>query len=280
MMYADDAVIITHGKDDISVGSKLTNALSRVQVWLRDSCLMLNTKKTVCMVFSKKSTKLDRSHVFLEGVELELVPHFKYLGVITDSNLTFKKHIKKVSSTVKFSIQNFKHIRPFISTEAAKAYLHCMILSHLEYCSIVWSCTGSTAITPLEQLYKKAIKVFDKKPQSHHHCRVLEKYNLFSFENFQIFKRICLIYRSLHGLAPPPLGEFVKRRNSQLCTRAASRGDCEAPFRKSPLCSNTWSIKGCDAWNKLPVAIRDSPTFSAFKSQAKTWLKNSQNCSH
>lgn len=163
---------------------------------------------------------VDRSHVFLEGVELELVPHFKYLGVITDSNLTFKKHIKKVSSTVKFSIQNFKHIRPFISTEAAKVYLHCMILSHLEYCSIVWSCTGSTAITPLEQLYKKAIKVFDKKPQSHHHCRVLEKYNLFSFENFQIFKRICLIYRSLHGLAPPPLGEFVKRRNSQLCTRA------------------------------------------------------------
>lgn len=42
LMYADDAAIITHGKDAISVASKLTNALSRVKVWLRDSCLVLN----------------------------------------------------------------------------------------------------------------------------------------------------------------------------------------------------------------------------------------------
>lgn len=133
-MVPFDAAIVTHGKDTIS--SKLTNALSRVQVWLGDLCLiMLNTKKTVSVVFSKQSTKLSRwLFHFLEGVELVLAPHFKILGVALDSELTFKKHIKKVSNTIKFSILNF------ITTEAAKSYLHCMVLSHLElliHCLVV-----------------------------------------------------------------------------------------------------------------------------------------------
>ncbi len=155
-----------------------------------------------------------------------------------------------------------------------------MVLSHLEYCSTVWSFTGSTVLKPLEQLYKKAIKVFDKKPQSYHHCKILEKYHFLSFDNFRTFKSTCLIYKCLHGLAPPPLGEFIKRRNSQLCTRATTRGDCEVQFRKSVLAQITWSIKGCASWNKLPLVIRESPTFAAFKSQLKTWLKSNQNCLH
>ena len=51
------------------------------------------------MMFSKQPVKIDGSNVFLNGAEIELVSHFKCLGVILDSNLTFKKHIKKVSNT-------------------------------------------------------------------------------------------------------------------------------------------------------------------------------------
>lgn len=51
-MYADDAVIYTQAKTIQQAAADLTAALFYVHDWLKDSCLMLNTRKTVCMYFS------------------------------------------------------------------------------------------------------------------------------------------------------------------------------------------------------------------------------------
>ena len=61
-------------------------------------------------------------------------------------------HIKKVSNTIKFNLQHFKQIRPFLTVNAAKSYLHCMILSHIEYCFTNWSFACATNLKPIEQL--------------------------------------------------------------------------------------------------------------------------------
>ena len=51
-MYADDTVLYVHGKNKQQTVTKLTAALVHVSDWLTNSCLHLNTNKTVCMYFS------------------------------------------------------------------------------------------------------------------------------------------------------------------------------------------------------------------------------------
>jgi len=156
-----------------------------------------------------------------------------------------------------------------------------MILSHIEYCFTNWSFAGTTVIKPIEQLFKRAIKVFDKKTNSYHHCVILEKYNLLNFESFRNFKSACFVYKCLNDLAPPPLKEFIHRkRDSGHGTRSVHRGDCEVYGRKTTFSQNVLSIKGCQYWNELPVTLREIPTFTAFKGQLKQWLKNNQSCDH
>jgi len=46
-MYADDAVIFNHGKYKKIIATNLTNSQTKVQNWLNQICLTLNTKKTV-----------------------------------------------------------------------------------------------------------------------------------------------------------------------------------------------------------------------------------------
>ena len=280
-MYADDAVILTHGKSYAEVSTVLTSVLTSVQDWLTDSCLLLNAKKTVCMAFSKRPVVMESSNVFLGGEELELVSEFKYLGVMLDSTLTFKKHVKKVTNTIKFNLQNFKQIRPFLTVSAAKSYLQCMILSHIEYCFTNWSCTGVTTLKPIEQLYKSALKVFDRKPHSYHHCNILQRYRFLSFANFKVFKQVSIIYKTLNGLCPPPLKEFIKRKPDRgLNTRAITRGDCEVPYRVTAFGKNTLSVQGCSIWNDLPLLIRDCLSFPSFKFNLKEWLLDNQTCDH
>ena len=47
------------------------------------------------MFFSKKSSNAQPPDVFIEGEKVTAVSDFKYLGIILDSNLTFKKQVKK-----------------------------------------------------------------------------------------------------------------------------------------------------------------------------------------
>jgi len=93
-LYADDAVIFTHGKNYLDIASQLTSVMAHIDDWLNKSCLHLNTKKTFCMAFTKQSMKVSHSNVFFRGQELDIVNEFKYLGVIFDSTLTFKCHVK------------------------------------------------------------------------------------------------------------------------------------------------------------------------------------------
>lgn len=69
-------------------------------------------------------------------------------------------------------------------TDAAKLFMHAMILSHFSYCSTTWSPTSLTLMQPLLSLYKQTLKVMDKKTNSHHYCNIFRKHKLLTFENF------------------------------------------------------------------------------------------------
>lgn len=157
-----------------------------------------------------------------------------------------------------------------------------MIFSHIEYCITNWSMTNTTTLKAKESLFKKALKVFDRKSLSFHHCLILQKYNILSFANFIKFKLACSIYKVLNGLAPPPLGEFIitKTSTSGRVTRASTRGDCVIPYRRTTFSQQVLSVKGSEIWNNIPAAIRDSNTFNTFKTNLKRWLKRNQICDH
>ncbi len=166
-----------------------------------------------------------------------------------------------------------------MSDAAALMFLHAMIFSHLSYCVTSWSMSGSTILKPVESLYKKALKTLDKKPLSYHHCNILEKYDLLSFDNFCKFSYICLVYKVLHGLAPPQLQEFIKYRQTRV-TRAVLNRDVEVPFRKTTFSHNALSIRGSALWNKIPPSIRECPSLATFKNHVKAWLRAGQTCNH
>ena len=201
------------------------------------------------MHFAIRRNNTPPPDIFVKGQRVEVVQEFKYLGIILDSNLTFKKQIKKTVGSVKRNLRQFRFIRDQLSSEAAKLYLHSFILSHLAYCVTSWSQAVKTAIKPLSTLYKQALKVLDKKPNSYHHCEVIKKHDLLTFENSLIMANLCLLYRILNGLVPPPLNKFVTRNTGGRATRASTRGDCSIAYRATKFSQLAFSIKAAGLWN-------------------------------
>lgn len=160
-MYADDTVLYVHGKNKQQAANILTEVLVHVSDWLSNSYLHLNISKTVCMYFSQKPTVIPHPDVFVKGEKLKVVSDFKYLGIILDSQLTFQKHAKKVAKIIQFNLANFRHIRPCLTIEAAKLFMHSMTFSHITYCFTSWSQASTTVLKSIESLYKQTLEIFD-----------------------------------------------------------------------------------------------------------------------
>lgn len=183
-MYADDTVVYAFGKNVSQVAEKLTTSMDNITAWLKRSCLQLNTSKTVAMFFTNSLKNFSvEPDIFVSGERLQIVSEYKYLGVIFDSKLSFTSHVKRVCNRIKFNLSNFRHIHHQMSTQAAKMYMHSMILSHVTYCLPIWSHASVTSLKPLQSLYKRTVKILDKKPIVSHHCPILQKHRLLSWEN-------------------------------------------------------------------------------------------------
>ena len=144
-----------------------------------------------------------------------------------------------------------------------------------------WSQTNLTTLKPIESLYKQTLKTLDQKPNRYHHCHIVQKYSLFNFDSFKYFSDACLMFKVLNGLAPPPMNQFIERRDSGgRITRATSRGDCDVPFRRSVFGKTVFSVRASHHWNSLPLEIRETTTYSTFKFNLKRWLKSNQICNH
>lgn len=63
VMYADDTVQYTHGKNAIEITTKLTKEMENVAKWLNDSCLTLNVGKTVTMHFTNRNKLRDCPYI-------------------------------------------------------------------------------------------------------------------------------------------------------------------------------------------------------------------------
>jgi hypothetical protein len=92
--YADDICLLTVGKFPNTVSGLMQWALSTVEIWCSKVRLSVNPGKTELVAFIRKRKLQGFFEPQLSGVKLSLSGSVKYLGVIVDSQLTWKEHVE------------------------------------------------------------------------------------------------------------------------------------------------------------------------------------------
>ena len=100
--------------------------------------LVLNFSKSKSIVFGTNHSLNPKPqlNLVINHVEVEVT---KLLGVTLDCKLSWSKHIDTIVAKMGRNMSIIKRCSAFLTTLSTRQVLQALVLSHLDYCSVVWS---------------------------------------------------------------------------------------------------------------------------------------------
>ena len=270
-LYADDTVLFAHDKDKNAAHARLQEMLDNFVEWSEMNALTINIQKTKFMTFGTRS-KVKRAKdlkVVINGVQIQQVPSFKYLGFTLDSVLSFTNHITALLNIVTHKMYILGKIRRFITEYAAIRIYKAMILPYFDYADIIYDKANQGYLDKLQRVQNRCLKICmltNIKTDTdlvHSHTKVskLENRRKVHLRNFM----------------------FQRKSNADLLdaivvgTRARDAPLFKTEFPRYEAYKRSVLYNGATEWNSLSAEIRNVDQFLPFKFMQKKWLVNTIN---
>jgi exonuclease III len=195
-LYADDAAFCYHAVDYEQLHDKMKADLETLESFLSSINFAMSIKKTKFMIFQlqirnstaknsratfrtfldkKKSRRKTKkppllirrpkpsppkpfSEIRFNNKTIERVQSFTYLGLVLDSNLSWKPHIENVIKKVAPFTGLLRKVRFFVYKPMLMQLYYAFIHSRFTYCLPIWSAASKSLLEKVQRLQNKAIK--------------------------------------------------------------------------------------------------------------------------
>ena len=143
-LFADDTNIFYQSTNLDSLQRILNKELKKLSLWLNANRLALNISKTNFVIFASKNKPLKNVTLLLNKIAIIEKDCIKYLGVLTDQQLTFKNHINSVVKKISRTTGLMYRIRQYTNDKALALIYNSLIYPFLLYAVPVWGNTNHT----------------------------------------------------------------------------------------------------------------------------------------
>ena len=186
-------------------------------------------------------------------------------------NLSWSRHVSdtavKAQRSLGFLRRNFKHC----SRQVKAATYTSVVRPVLEYASPVWDPYHQADIKALEQVQRRAARYVYNDYTSRTPGCVTDMINELGWESLQDrrqISRLCLLYKSHHGLVDIDKTAYLKPGDSR--TRSHT-GFCQEHI-KNEVYYNSFFPRTIREWNRLPNSLTSSTTVDGFRASLYTRL--------
>ena len=134
LMFADNTNLFYSNMDINTAFLKVNNELRKINEWFISNKLSLNVKKTKYSFFHKPSKKDDIPLVLPKlniNSEIARTESIKFLGVLSDENLSWKTHIKYIENKISKNIGILFKARPFLNKKSLSSLYYSYIHSYI-----------------------------------------------------------------------------------------------------------------------------------------------------
>ena len=190
-VYADDTSLFSSGDNLRELIDKTETEFKRVYLWFCTNRLMLNVKKTTCVIFNpiNKATSNLSPYIRLINNDIPISNYAKFLGVIIDKNLTWYDHIHYIYGKISKGVGILSKLKYMLPMGILKLIYKAIISPYISYCNIVWGGTYSSRLNSIRVLQNRAIRIISGNDESLHTPQLYYMtncLNLFDIHKFQV----------------------------------------------------------------------------------------------
>ena len=211
----------------------------------------------------------------LNGVTLEAVNVYKYLGFHLDDRLTYAHHVAYVKSRILPYIAMLKRLRSLIPESLSLSAYYAYVHSHLSHMVAVWGFSYEYLMEQVQVLQNRAIRFVFWKDYNQNGLpteEIYQKYSILKVRQLLKYDAIMNIYKMSPGLL---------RLNKDLMTFDQIHGygtryrtDFVLPLTRTSAAQRSLFSRGLAWFNSLPPQLKLQPSFLSFKRSLKTFIMN------
>lgn len=279
-LYADDfqLYVSTSVEQIAEAVERLNSELNVVCGWSKDHGLLVNASKSQIIVIgnSRQISKLDYPSlppVIFDGSALPYSHTVKNLGIIMDSNLSWKPQVSAVSKKVFGAYGSLKRWKNLLPVKTKILLANTLLLPILDYADACYLDLNEDLLNKLERLQNLCIRFIFGLRKYDHVSEYRKKLNWLPIRHRRNLHVLSILFATLfHPWSPPYLKDqfkffssFERDRGLRSCydfklitTKHNTHGYAES-----------FTVKAASLWNALPVEIRRSKSLAIFKNRVK-----------
>ena len=209
-LFADDMLLykIIKSQQDLD---QLQSDVNRIQDWVSFNHLTFNPTKCKSMFISRKRNSIQPLSLHLNGVPLEQVESFKYLGVFLSSDMSWSTHIDSVCSKARKLVGLlYRRFSAEVDSHSLLEMYKLLVRPHLEYAAPVWSPHLIKDTNNLENVQKFALRMCHKNWDAGYQ-ELLDLSTLPTLENRRLYLKLCTLYKIIYGYFYFPPNVFIPK---------------------------------------------------------------------
>ena len=277
--FADDTNLINISDSLKKMAKQMNLDLRFLSQWLNANKISLNASKTEYIIFKnpRKSTDYD-FRLSINGKRLHPSTSIKYLGILLDSDLSWKSQINNVAAKLKRANGALAKIRHFVPTPVLRLVYYAIFHSHLQYCCQVWGQPNSVLLNRIGTLQNCAMKLMAFKSPRDSANELYANLSVLKFSDMVHLQNVLFLDKLSRDEMPEPIKRiFAVDFAHALPTRAENTGLLNLPIVETT-CFGKKSIRfnAVSSWNyiqsMLPIKLSE---FEHIKSDLRKCLLTS-----
>ena len=277
--YADDTQLYLSCSP-----STLTQNLSQLEKCINDirhfflaHQLKINDNKTEFLIIgsTQQLNKVNMDLISLRVGQDTITPSdkVKNLGVIFDSQLSFKHHINNITRKSYYHLTRIRQIKKYITPKISESLIHSLVSSNLDYCNSLLYNTPNLRLKKLQQVQNCSARILTGTPKFSHITPVLRNLHWLPVRHRIEYKLLLQTYKILNCKFPEYLQNLISRNRPARHLRSINQDRLYVPKTKTILIgSRSFSFSSPTLWNSLPEDLKSQPSINSFKNKLKTFL--------
>ena len=257
ILFADDTNLFstieyTLPTHTSNVNELLNNELANIYEWLTVNRLSLNLTKTKYMIFHpiQKDISSLVPTVIINGIQIEKVHNFNFLGVCLDSNLKWDGHIKLLASKLGKYSGILNKLKRYIPIDILRILYCSMVNSHLNYAILSWG----FACSRLKKMQKRIIRIITCSKYNAHTSPLFKSLRILTLDDMLRLNTLKFYYKYLHNELPPYFYSFnIREQGDRHTYDTRNSGQLQVEMTRTEYADKRLRIY-------LPTLVNDTPT--------------------